>query len=175
MLRSKRKCRSTWNIQSWHPLSLHPKLRSLWPIVSPACRSEGSPPFVPTYMELRSAWQLHLSGPLWGPFSSTCKSRAQLLDLGNTMAHLGAVEQIHSIPLLWYSNHPALIFFFHRLSLRECFSRKSDSMNVRSQLIERSQRCGARIQTQPTLLVIQATLQQLKWEHQHIFLHSSTF
>lgn len=38
MLSSKRKCRSTWNIPSWHPLSLHPKLRSLWPVLSPVCR-----------------------------------------------------------------------------------------------------------------------------------------
>lgn len=136
MLSSKRKCRSTWNIPSWHPLSLHLKLRSPWPISS-RVQGWGLSSF---RANVRGAQECTAASLLWASLRSLL---IHLQDhgpaaVGNTKAHLGAMEQIHSIPLLWYSNHPALIFFFHRLSLRECFSPKSDSMNVRSQLIEKS-------------------------------------
>lgn len=173
MLSSKRKCRSTWNIPSWHPLSLQPKLRSLWPILSPVCRGEGSHLFVPTYMELRSAWQLHFSGPLWGPFSSICKTMAQLLQeipspiWGPWSKFTPFLCCDTPTTQLWYSSFTGWA--------SESASHQSLTAWTSDLNLLRSQRCGARIQTQPTLLVTQATLQQLKWEHQHIFLHSSTF
>lgn len=63
--------------------------------------------------------------------------------VGNTNGHLGAMEQPYSIPLLWSSNYPALIFLFQakpqRVVLTKVWQRECHFSIPR---------CGARTQTQ---------------------------